>query len=98
MIRDALGVAGTKITATGGQLQTMALGLDRVLGLVQENFAIRSQSYVEIQGRYHLSGATIKIYPTPADVNNDTNEIAEYTLTAQYDGQGRCTEYKVVKV
>jgi len=98
MIRDALGVTGSKTTATGGQLQTLASALERVLGLVQENFVIKNQSYTQIQGQYHLTAATIKTYPTAVDAGNDTNEIAEYALTASYDGNGNCTEYKVVLV
>jgi hypothetical protein len=96
-LRDALGIDGSKVTATGGQLQTLALGIDRILGLVHENHLIKDQTYTTIGGRYHLTAATIRIFASAADCNLDQNHIAEYSLTASYDGNGNCNEYKVVK-
>jgi len=68
--------------------------LRRVIGLGQENFRIKDQSY---DGSGNLTSATVKLYGSATDCNNDQNEIAEYTITATYSGQN-CTSYKVVKV
>lgn len=66
----------------------------RILGLSQENFVMSATTYVNNK----LTVATIKTYPTHADADADTNEIAEYEVTASYDGNGDCDAYKVVKV
>ena len=85
-------------TAIESQLDALAAQIERILGLTQENFVISGQTYQSIQGRYHLTAATIKIYPSAADAQAPANEIAEYALTASYDSEGRCTNYEVIKV
>lgn len=65
----------------------------RILGLVQENFRIKDQVYGTYGGRSCLESATLRIYPTALDCTNDTNHIAEYTVTATYDVDGNCTSY-----
>jgi hypothetical protein len=66
----------------------------RILGLVQENFRLRDQVY---NGDGNMTSATIRIYASAVDCNNDENAIAEYTITATYNVNGECVSYKVVK-
>lgn len=89
----------------GGRLQTAQSNIaliktetDKVvyvLGLVQENFRLKDQVY-NVGG--NLTSATIRIYGSAADCDADLNAIAEYMMTATYDGSGNCTNYKVTKV
>lgn len=83
-MRDALGIDGDKTTAVGGQLQ-------RALGLTQENYRLSDTSY---NGYGDLVQATCKIYPTAADLDADTNEVATYLITAVYDSENNLTSYQ----
>lgn len=71
------------------------LSLLRILGLVQENYRILNPTY---DRNNNMLSATIRIYPSASDVNTNTNAIAEYKVTATYDGRSRMTGYRVVKV
>jgi hypothetical protein len=68
--------------------------VNRVLGMVQENFRIKNQAY-DVDG--NLTSATIRIYSTVTDCDNDVNPLAEYSMVATYDAEG-CKSYKVTKV
>lgn len=68
--------------------------LSEILGLNQSNFAMTNQTYT-VSGS--LETAIIKTYPTAAELNLDTNEIAEYAVAATYDGNGLLNSYKVTK-
>jgi hypothetical protein len=70
------------------------LSLQRLLGLGHENFAIRDQVY---DTKNNLLNATVKIYPSKADVQGDTNAIGTYSISATYDSQNRLTDYQMVK-
>lgn len=65
----------------------------RVIGLTHENYRVLSPVYTA--GK--LTSATLKIYPTAADVDTDTNAIAEYAMTATFVGD-EMTSYRVKKV
>lgn len=65
----------------------------RTLGLTQENFRLFDMQY---DNNHYLISAIIKIYPTATDCENDTNEMAEYQLTASYQ-DGDLSSYKVKK-
>jgi len=67
--------------------------IKRILGLNSENYKITSFTYT---GEL-LTGATIKIYPTKADVLADTNSLATYLMVATYDVDGKSTGYRVTK-
>lgn len=67
----------------------------RILGLTQENFRTFNSSY---DANSNLTGATIRIYANSSDCDSDVNHIAEYTMTATYDGLQRMSSYKVTKV
>lgn len=68
--------------------------IKRILGLTQENFRIMDQVY---DSKDLLQSATIKIYNNSNDCDNDINSLAEYSMTAIYDINGRLTDYKVIK-
>lgn len=68
--------------------------LRRVLGLVHENFVITNQSY---DPNNNLLGATVKIYDTASDAQDDVDEIAAYVIEATYDGGGRLIDYKMLR-
>jgi hypothetical protein len=65
--------------------------IKKILGLTQENFKLYNCIYDGI----NLISANIKIYPTAADLESDTNVIATYSVNATYDSNGNCTLYKV---
>lgn len=69
--------------------------IKRTLGLVQENYRIFNPSYDK---NNNMLNGIIKIYPTANDCENNTNEIAEYQITATYDVKNRMTGYKVIKL
>jgi len=65
--------------------------LNRILGLSQENYRVLNPVY----DRFHnLVSSIIKIYPTSADVDADTNATASYQLTATYN-KTLMSSYKV---
>jgi len=67
--------------------------LQRILGLVQENFYIDQTTFNEfgcmITGR-------IRIYDDAGDVGTDIGVIETYCITATYDAEGRLETYEVV--
>lgn len=72
--------------------------LVRILGLSQENYRIFDPIYITKKGQPCMTSATIKIYPSATDVDNDTNAIAEYEIEATYDVNAKMTGYRVKKV
>jgi len=71
-----------------------AVGADvtRILGLSQDNVRITGQTY---DLNNNLTGSVITIYPTAADVVNQTNAVGAYSLTAAYDSQNRLIDYRI---
>ena len=69
--------------------------VNRILGLSQENYKIINPVYDD---QNNLSAGTIKIYPSAADLDADTNAIASYQIIATHDANGLVTEYKVKKL
>lgn len=68
-------------------------GFNRILGMMQENYRLFDIVYFSGQ----LQSATIRIYPTAADVDANTNHIAEYLVSATYIN-GDLSDYKVRKI
>ena len=66
----------------------------RILGLSQQNYRFTDQVY---NSDGCMTSATITIYPSAVDTENDTNAIATYSVTAVYT-LGRLTDYKVVEI
>lgn len=68
----------------------------RALGLLQENYVLRSHVY---DPRGNLLSAEVALYANPADVSDPMAVPVDlYAMTATYDQQGRLTRYAVVKV
>lgn len=84
---DVLGDGSVSMVDVGNFLR-------RVLGLVHENFVITGQNY---DPNNNLLGATVKIYEDSSDAENDTNELATYTIEATYDSGGRLVDYKMLR-
>lgn len=70
--------------------------LERLLGLNQENASHDSQVY---DSAGNLTSARIRTYETAADAlaGGLTGMVAQYTLAASYDVDGRLTSYKVMR-
>lgn len=74
---------------------TIAQILKRIVGLCQENYRITEARY---DNKRNMTSGVIKLYPTPADVDNDTNVIAEYNVEATYNRLNHMTGYKVKRI
>jgi len=69
--------------------------LKRILGLSQENYRIFNPQY---DRHNNLIAGTIKTYSNANDVDTDTNPIAEYEITANFNLRTNLmTSYKVKK-
>jgi len=66
--------------------------IKRILGLTQENFRIDEQIY---DSANRLLNARIRIFENADDMNDFDKAIAVYKVSARYDANGRCIEYKV---
>jgi len=75
-------------------IKTQTDKIPRILGLSMENHRIFSPVY---DSNNCLTSATIKIYPTKADVLADTNSIAIYAMVATFDVDGKCLTYRMTK-
>jgi len=73
---------------------TVAVLVERVLGMVQENFAIDQAVYDD---HNNLLSSRIRIYDDEVSVGTDNNIMAEYVMEATYDGVKMQT-YKVKKL
>lgn len=67
--------------------------ISRALGLVGENYRFFDITRVNDK----ITDGTRKLYPTSADVDADTNEIAEYDIDGTYVG-GKLTDFKSKKI
>lgn len=68
--------------------------IKRILGLSHENFRVLNGAH---DGDGNLISADIKVYPSRADADANTNSIATYAMTATFSGPGKMTSYKQVK-
>lgn len=89
------GPGGVDLTQLSGDLDIATDLIRRTLGLNQENYRILSPQF---DAGNRLIASIIRIYPTAADVDNNTNWIAEYQLNAAYTPAGQMTDYRVKKV
>lgn len=75
------------------ELDLIQTDLTLIKGLVKHNFKMTDLVY---NAGNKMTSAKMKIYPTPLDLQNSTNEIAVYVITAAYNGSGQLVDYKVV--
>lgn len=86
-------IAGTnEVGQVTSQLSVQDNNLQLILGLVQSNFRMTGQTF---DGNGNLTAAVIAIYPTGTDADNQTNQIASYTVAATYGLAGQVIDYKV---
>jgi len=80
--------------ATSIEIANLEVLVKRILGLTQENFRISDAVY---DSNHLLTSATIKIYSSSSDCENDINALETYSMTTVYNSEGEMTSYKVVK-
>lgn len=86
---------GENYFSTDSSIASIADTLKRIVGLCQENYRIINPVY---DNRRNMISGTIRLYPTPTDVDNDTNPIAEYQIVASHNNKNHVTGYKVKRV
>lgn len=62
----------------------------RAIGLMQENFRLKDTSF-DVDN--NMTQATVLIYANATDAEADQNAIAEYSITAVFNGAGKVTSY-----
>lgn len=75
-------------------LSTLETLVKRILGLNQENFKLYDCVYSE----GHMISGKIKIYPSATDLQNDTNMLANYQITVEYNPESTVNKYEVKKL
>lgn len=68
--------------------------LNLIKGLVQHNYRLFNASYITIGDIVKLESATVKLYNTSSDCENDINSFKTYTLHMAYDSEGKLTDYQ----
>lgn len=70
--------------------------LNRILGMVQENFYLDQTVYTEYEGKKLLTSGRIRIYSVAGSVGTDSDVLATYTITSVWSGD-ELTSYGVIK-
>lgn len=88
--------AGYEKTAEDMEVSSLKTNILRILGLHHENAVIDSQAY-DVNG--HLSTARVRTYDSKANAQaaGVAGLLANYTVTAAYDLQGRLINYTMVR-
>jgi hypothetical protein len=81
------------IQVFANDFDSIAVMLQRVLGLVQENFAVDQNVYDE---NNNLTSSRVRIYTNNTSVGTDSNVLDTYLMTATYTGL-QMTSYKMEK-
>lgn len=68
--------------------------IKRVLGLSQENYRLFNPEFDNLT---NMTSGIVKTYPTALDVDNDTNALATYEVTAEYDNT-KLLDYRMKKI
>ena len=89
-----IGELDTKVVSLSGDIGELDTLTTRILGLVQENYYVDNATYNSIGC---MISSRIRVYSNSSAVGTNNDVIATYNVTADYDQQGRMTEYKVVK-
>ena len=71
--------------------------VDRVLGLVQENYYIDQTEYIEYNGSKLMSSGRMRTYSNADSVGTDNNIVATYQINTSWSGD-EMISYKVTKV
>jgi len=82
-----------------GVAGSMAQQILVLSGLSHENVRMYNQVFTDVgNNRYVLDSCSVRVYPTAADADADTNAVREYSMTATYDGNNNLNLFKMVKV
>jgi hypothetical protein len=73
-----------------------ALGLDRILGLMQENYYLDQTVYATYGGQKLLTSGRIRVYSVAGSVGTNNDVLATYLITASWSNDELQT-YQVVK-
>ena len=68
--------------------------LQKILGLVQENFSVDQTIY---DNENNLTSSRVRIYNDNTSVGTEINILEEYIMTASYTGV-QMTSYKMEKI
>jgi len=82
------------IQVFANDFDSIALMLQKVLGLVQENFSVDMTIYDE---NNNLTASRVRIYNDNTTVGTDNNILETYLMTAEYNGL-QMTSYKMEKI
>lgn len=82
------------IQVFANDFDSIATMLQRVLGLVQENFSVDMTIY---DHNNNLTSSRVRIYSTNDSVGTDNNVLETYLMTAEYNGL-QMTSYKMEKI
>lgn len=88
--------ASLQQTGISGLTAEEAAMLQRILGLVQENYYLDQTSYIDYSGQKLLAGGRMRIYSDPSSIGTDDDVIATYIITPVWSGNELQT-YKVEK-
>jgi len=94
-IEDGVGEDYFCLESLGGVSQEIEDMIKKILGLSQSNYRIINPEYDKAM---NLIAGIIKTYPTATDLENDTNTIGEYSITAVFNRKNQMTDYKVKEV
>jgi hypothetical protein len=82
------------IQVFSNDFDSIALMLQKVLGLVQENFSVDMTIYDE---NNNLTASRVRLYTNSSSVGTDNNVLETYLMTAEYNGL-QMTSYKMEKI
>jgi len=82
------------IQVFSNDFDSIALMLQKVLGLVQENFSVDMTIYDE---NNNLTASRVRIYNNNTSVGTNNNVLETYLMTAEYSGL-QMTSYKMEKI
>jgi hypothetical protein len=82
------------IQVFANDFDSIASMLQRVLGLVQENFSVDQAIY---DADNNLTSSRVRTYSDSSSIGTDSNIIATYQMTATYN-ESKMTFYKMEKI
>jgi len=85
----------TVIIEETSDLSTLEDLIRKILGLSQSNYRLISPVYDKNK---NLVSATIKIYNSASDCNNDVSPLATYNIVSTFNSLGLMTSYKVIEI
>jgi hypothetical protein len=82
------------IQVFANDFDSIAMMLQKILGLVQENFSVDNTIYDE---NNNLTSSRVRIYTDSSSVGTNNNVLETYLMTAEYSGL-LMTSYKMEKI